>query len=267
MTRLPHESSINTSSSTHFVYRWWFIAIVFACFILPPYSIQSVPSSEIPNLIGHVLANPVAYASDLMVILAKICLGFVVLISLARSSIAPKLLLGYYGLILLIVGITQNISFASPYPPTWIIGNTILQYFLALMCFVALKSPGVTVSVPVITKIALGFLATVAYLMPYRVINDVVIADFGLSLLTSPSGLTYCMITPVIISALLITNRRLYAPTFYAICAVGLLFGLVNVVMWFGLHPESWWMGVLHLPLLITSLYGLKVIRSSLHQK
>ncbi len=36
----------------------------------------------------------------------------------------------------------------------------------------------------------------------------------------------------------------------------GLIFGLVNAMIWFLAAPESWWMGVLHLPLLVLSGYA-----------
>lgn len=45
--------------------------------------------------------------------------------------------------------------------------------------------------------------------------------------------------------------------TLAMISFVGLAFGLVNLVVWFGLRPQDWWMGVLHLPLAITAVFGL----------
>ena len=40
--------------------------------------------------------------------------------------------------------------------------------------------------------------------------------------------------------------------------SVGLFFGIMNMLTWFVFNPNSWWMGVLHLPLVIISLLGLK---------
>ena len=37
---------------------------------------------------------------------------------------------------------------------------------------------------------------------------------------------------------------------------VGMLFGAVNMLVWFFVMPVGWWMGVLHIPLLTISLYA-----------
>lgn len=50
-------------------------------------------------------------------------------------------------------------------------------------------------------------------------------------------------------------------PTFYMVSFIGLIFGIMNMLTWFVLQNQNWWMGVLHLPLLILSAYGLILCR------
>ena len=69
------------------------------------------------------------------------------------------------------------------------------------------------------------------------------------------------MITPVIIGALLLFWRGVHRPTLAGLSFVGVVFGVVNTLLWFVLSSENWWLGVLHLPLLIISAYGLVVAR------
>lgn len=38
---------------------------------------------------------------------------------------------------------------------------------------------------------------------------------------------------------------------------IGLLFGLLNMVTWFALNTKFWWMGLVHLPLLLISAVSL----------
>jgi len=67
------------------------------------------------------------------------------------------------------------------------------------------------------------------------------------------------MITPVVIGILLIFSKGVHKPTLSVISYVGFIFGILNMITWFGLQTESWWMGVLHLPLIKLSFYGLLV--------
>jgi len=71
------------------------------------------------------------------------------------------------------------------------------------------------------------------------------------------AGLTYCMITPVALSVLLLYYPDVNRVTLRVTAFVGLYFGIMNMLTWFVLNTEFWWMGVLHLPLLMNSIIGL----------
>jgi hypothetical protein len=94
--------------------------------------------------------------------------------------------------------------------------------------------------------------------MPYTV-NQEGYVQFAVNtrILYNESGVTYCMITPLILGVLLLFSKGVYKPTFSVIAYTGLIFGILNMITWFGLMSENWWMGVLHLPLLILSFFGL----------
>ena len=42
---------------------------------------------------------------------------------------------------------------------------------------------------------------------------------------------------------------------------VGLSFGIFNMMTWFGFNIKDWWMEILHLSLLIISIYGLRILK------
>ena len=50
-----------------------------------------------------------------------------------------------------------------------------------------------------------------------------------------------------------------YKPLLSFISYVGFVFGLLNMMTWFAMQNQNWWMGVIHLPLLILSFYGLVI--------
>jgi hypothetical protein len=80
--------------------------------------------------------------------------------------------------------------------------------------------------------------------------------DFDpLLLLTSPEyGLTFCFTTPVFLLGLVFFYPHVNQFAYRATAFCGLLYGLFNLSQWFS--PDTRWMGFLHLPLLIISLYA-----------
>ena len=105
-------------------------------------------------------------------------------------------------------------------------------------------------------------LMLLAYLMPYAVSDTgAVIPAFFSTVFHNEAGVTYCMITPVILGVMLLFSKGVHKPTLSIVAYVGFIFGLLNTVTWFGMQRESWWMGILHLPLVIIALCGLIVGR------
>jgi len=78
------------------------------------------------------------------------------------------------------------------------------------------------------------------------------------------SMVTSCMLIPVILAVLLLYFPRVNPVTLRVTGFIGIIFGLINVLTWFVLNPGMWWMGVMHLPLLIVSSVGFTAGRSNL---
>lgn len=83
--------------------------------------------------------------------------------------------------------------------------------------------------------------------------------DFNpIYLITSPGGLAFCLVTPVYIGLLTIYFPKVNIVVLRVTSLVGVFIGLANVILDFVIKPSTgWWNGVLHLPLLTISLYGL----------
>ena len=77
-------------------------------------------------------------------------------------------------------------------------------------------------------------------------------------LFTSGSGLAFCLMTPVYLTLLSLYWPRVNMPAMRVTSLVGLIIGLYNMYVKFGINPaRRWWSGVLHIPLLVISIYGL----------
>jgi len=75
-------------------------------------------------------------------------------------------------------------------------------------------------------------------------------------LLINESGLTYCMMTPVILAVLTLYHPTVNLAVLRVSSFVGMMVGAVNMFVWFVVIPSAWWMGVLHIPLVVISVYA-----------
>lgn len=78
-------------------------------------------------------------------------------------------------------------------------------------------------------------------------------------LLTSTGGLAFCLITPVYLALLTIFWPRVNMVVLRVTALYGVFIGVMNMLVNFALRDASryWWNGVLHIPLLVISLYSL----------
>ena len=100
-------------------------------------------------------------------------------------------------------------------------------------------------------------LAILTFWSPYKVDGNAVIPDFNPTLLlTSPDyGLTFCFTTPIFLYLLILFYPNVNLFAFRITSFNGLLYALFNLTHWF--NPDSRWMGVLHIPLLVISIFAL----------
>jgi hypothetical protein len=157
----------------------------------------------------------------------------------------------YFGLALF-----QASAITEDYGFVILSGNLVLVFVLALAWVVETLVEGNDFSkrnIP-LWKWWVAPLALLAYLAP--VSSDSIAPDFNLlSMLSNPACLTYCMFTPVVIAVLTLFHPVVNLPLLRLMSFVGIIFGLVNMITWFVISPEGWWMGILHLPLLLISIY------------
>lgn len=73
-------------------------------------------------------------------------------------------------------------------------------------------------------------------------------------ILNSGAGVTFCIITAVIAGSMFIRPDAIPAWLRVAFGSAGKFYGLLNLLTWFVLAPQSWWMGLLHIPLFTISL-------------
>lgn len=237
--------------------KWWLYLLLFLLFFLPSFAERGVDPRESVDLIGKVLSNPLIYAYPLLMPLAKaipvVLIGGLLIFG-NRLRRAFNL---YVALLYLALAIFQTTAVTEQYGLAVITGNLALVLLVAFAWIwetLVEKNDFSPRSRPlwqwwVVPVAALALLAPVD--------ASTMTADFDpLRMLSNEAGLTCCMMTPVVLAVL-----TLYYPTVNAVVLrvssfMGMLLGTVNMVVWFLIEPWGWWMGIMHIPLLVISAYG-----------
>jgi hypothetical protein len=240
------------------------LAVLFFVPALTAYGYDPVTT---PQVVSAVLSNPLSIVWLPALPVAKLLLLGVGILALVSKRDVARFVLGYYAIVLLIVGIFQNMAVTNQYGFTWLVGNTLLQFIIAAFCFADLAKGRSTISRASLNRKWLWVLLpmALALLFPYNVdsvqASGIISPDFGPALLYNDTGLTFCMITPVMLGILIIHSSGVDSALMSVVSFVALGFGLLNMVSWFVLEPQNWWMGVLHTPLMVLSVYGLILAR------
>jgi len=249
----------------------WIKIVITVLFFVPAYAQVAYDPAQIPDIIAYVLSDPfIVQVAWLLPIFKLLLLAAVVLpiIGASRLKYLSRTAMGYYTFILLVVGIFQNMATTAEYGFVFLIGNALVQLIVLAFCAYDFVKGKTIIENKNFNgnRIWVIPLMLLAFFMPYAtdcICN--IYPDISLSVFYNEAGVTYCMITPVVIGLLLLYSKGVDKATLSVMSYAGLLFGLINMVTWFGLNSDNWWMGVLHLPLMIISLYGLVVAYNEKH--
>ena len=239
-------------------HRIWFRILVAVCFVIP--AIVSLPFGpvETPAVVRAVLEDSYVVSVLALLPVAKAALLMAAALPFLGVRWSGRFLLGYYAAILIVVAFLQNMADTERFGYAWLIGNTLAQLVVAAWCILDVVPERTTLHRENLRPRRLWLLApmALAFLMPYTIGAGRVEPSLA-SVLSNEAGVTYCMITPVVLGVLLIFPDGVDRRTLSVASFVGLIFGLINLAVWFGLNPQDWWMGVLHVPLVLTAVYGL----------
>ncbi len=238
----------------------WFKVVLTIIMFLPLITQSPYQPADTTDITAQVLSHPLITQMKVLLPIAKALLLAAVMIPFITKAQSQKVLLSYYGIILLIVGLFQNMANTNEYGYVWLTGNALVQFIVAIYCFYDLVKSKTIIKKAYLHKKRLWVIIpmALAFFMPYSInANNIIAPSFTPSIFYNEAGVTYCMITPVVIGIMIMFSKGIYKPLLSVISYVGFLFGLLNMITWFVMQSQNLWMGVLHLPLLILSLYGL----------
>lgn len=237
--------------------KWWLYPLLLLLFFIPTYASRSYDPRQSTDLIGQVLSAPLIYTFHILMPLAKIVIMVLIVGVLVFGNKMRRAFNVYVAALYLALALFQTTAITDTYGLVVISGNMALILVVAL----AWTWEGVAerndfrVRKRSLWRWWVVPLAVVSYLAP--VDASAMSPDFyPLHLLTNEAGLTFCMMTPVVLAVLILFHPTVNPAVLRISSFAGALLGVVNMIVWFAVESWAWWMGVLHIPLVVISLYA-----------
>jgi hypothetical protein len=236
--------------------KWWFFLIFLLIqFISPPYASKGYQWSQMGNLITYTLRNAYVNSFSQLYPAFKIVPVILILLIIIFRNRFRRLFGIFVAFSYIVFALGQNIAVTEKYGLSICTINLIM--FLIVAFFWIWES--------IVLKNDFRFLKTP--LWRYWIIPPALFAfwapsgpgSFSLDdLFANGAGMAFCMMTPVYIGLLMLYYPRVNIATLRVTSLVGIIISFYNMIVNFLIRPATlWWNGVLHLPLLFISIYGL----------
>lgn len=238
--------------------RWWFYLAILFLFFLPLYVEQPYDPRDTAKIIAAALPRALIYSYPALFPLFKI----LPLLTLAGLAVfgrrAGRFFAAYAGLNLLLIAVFQSAARTADYGLVIMVGNMAVYLFVSLLWLweAAIGRNDFSPARRPFWRCLAAIPALFAFWFPMR--EQTPLPDFSpLLLLTNEVGLTGCMMIPVYLAVLIWIHPKVNGPVMRVTAYAGLLTGIMNMLQWFVFQPGGWWLGVLHLPLLLLSTCAL----------
>jgi len=242
--------------------RWgttllWFLGFFFLS-MLPLYAQKPYAPQDTVDVIRNLLmVSDLPYAAFAPVFhIATLLLAGLIL---WRPGKYGRLLAGYIGANYLIMIATCTMGATEKYGFVVMTGSLAMCAILGILWLAAAFRNKLHAAFrkPTLLEWGLILLALPAFWGPYSIVGGAVRPLFDpLRLLTSPDyGMMFCFTTPVFLMGLILCYPSVPAFSLRITAINGIIYALFNLSHWFS--PDFWWMGFLHLPLTVISLYAL----------
>ncbi len=250
---------LNRETLLRAIRQWWFLPILLLPQLIPPFASQGYRIMEWPAVNQYIITHPVKVDLSAFYPIFKI-VPLLLMVGLF-SGIKPvsRLFYTWVALVFGLAAILQSVSVSSKLGWAICTGNLVMFLILALLWGKEALKPSVSLTFRqnLIHRWWLLLLALVAFWFPVN--PQTMKPDFNpMYMILSGAGLSFCLSTPLFLAILLLAspwvNKTLIACTSF----VGLFVGLSNLVLEWLIIPVYWWIGVLHLPLVILSVTGLR---------
>ncbi|PIV55927.1 hypothetical protein COY52_09165 [Candidatus Desantisbacteria bacterium CG_4_10_14_0_8_um_filter_48_22] len=239
---------------------WIYVALAFLMFI-PLYTEKPYDPRQTTDVIKSLLmvvTDPYAAFAPIFHI-GTIVLVILMILLREKSS---RIFTGYFGVNFLVIAFVNSIGSTEKYGRVVMTSTLVLCLIIGILWVIETFRPKTTAGFKGVLPYKYFFLP-LPLLVFWSPFNAQVKPDFNPALLlNAPSyGMTFCFTMPVFLFFLILFHPKVNVFSLKITSFIGLMYGLVNM-QWF-FTPGMSWMGILHLPLLILSLYGMLLRRNA----
>jgi len=235
--------------------RWWFFLLYILLQFVPPYTSKGYDPSETSFIVSHILAHSLMFSCVQMYPIFKVA-PILLIVSLAVFKNKVRRLFSIYaGVTYVFFAFLQSIAISKSYGIGVITANLVMFLIVAVFWFweSIVGENYFTARNRSVWRLCMVPLAVLAFWFPLN--PDTLAPDFNLAyILTNSAGLAFCMMTPAYLTVLILYHPRINLTVLRVTSLTGVFIGLYNMLHF--LSPVGWWLGVLHIPLLATSIYG-----------
>ena len=250
-----HSPNLLKRAATH----WWFYLLITLLFFLPAYTALPFNPQETPGLVIEVLSHAVIYSAPFVFFLFKLIPVAVIVLVLVWPRRFTAVFYAWAAFNLLLMAVFQNMAQTPTYGFALLVGNLVV-FLIASLVFGW---------VAMYRKEPLRFeklswwrywvvpLALLAFWFPANTSLATPAPDFSIArLFLNEAGLTACMMLPVYLAVLTLASPSVDATVLRLVGWIGAMTGLLNVSEFFLNASYGWWLGIVHLPLLLISIYA-----------
>lgn len=236
--------------------KWWFLLVLLLLFFVPIYSGVTIDPREIPEVTVAVLSNAFIYSFSYLFPPFKIIPIVIVILLAVIKNRSVRAFDIYTAALSFGFAFFQTAASTEKYGFAVLSGNlivyTIVLFFWVVEAVIK-KNEIVDETRPLWRYWVVPF----AFLSFWYPIDLTTLEpDFSvLRILDSASGLTYCMMTPVFLAVVTVFCKRFNRAAVRVTAFAGAVTGIFNIAQMF-LKPFFLWMGVLHIPLFVVSVYA-----------
>jgi len=239
--------------------RWWFILLFILLQFVPAYASKGYDPSKMGEIIGYILGHSMVSSVGFLYPVFKVIPILLVLSIVFFGSRATRWFSVYVGVSYVLFAFLQSIAITEKYGLSIVTSNLVMFLIVAVFWFweAVVQRNDFALQKLSMWKYWVVPFAFMAFWYPANPLT--LMPDFNpVYLLTNGAGLAFCMMTPVYLAILTFYYPRVNVAAFRVTSIAGTIIGFYNVLVDFFMVPSVlWWNGVLHIPLITISIYGL----------
>lgn len=237
--------------------KWWFyVVVIFAQFLIIPYASKNFHFTEIGSIISTTLSNALLMElKGYFIYFQIISIALLLLLFIKKNSVKKAFNI-YVFISYLLFTVLQNIAFTEKYGLSIVCINVVMFLLVALVWLIELINTENDYNFSNLNwKTSwLIILALICFWWPMD--WGTLKIDFHLKhFLFNGSSWAFCAMTPVFLTIMTLNLPKINVVTYRVTALIGLIIGIYNMLNF--QDPRTINIAILHLPLLIISIYSL----------